>query len=77
MSKNKVCAVYGASDAKLGRSAFAITLRQQGIDRFSVTYDSQVSADLSYADAAAEFGSCIMHYESCRGVVDNRIKGEK
>lgn len=48
-----------------------IKLEQLGVDRFTVTYWKQVKTNLSYATAAEELGSCIMHALACEGVVDN------
>lgn len=54
-----------------------IKLTQQGKDRFTVTYGQQVKANLTYAHAAKELGSCIMHALACTGKLDNRMKGEE
>jgi hypothetical protein len=51
-----------------------ITLEQQASGRsrdFTVTYGSQVKDHLTYAQAARELGSCLMHALSCEGQVDN------
>jgi hypothetical protein len=53
-----------------------IKLEQTGIDRFTVTYWKQVKSGLNYAQAAAEYGECIMHALACNGDLDNRDKGE-
>lgn len=53
-----------------------ITLRQNGVDNFTVTYWKQVKAGLTYDDAALELGACIMHYMACAGRLDNREPGE-
>ena len=54
-----------------------ITLRQVGVDRFTVIYGKQIDKDLNYAEAAEMLGEVIMHALSCQGLLDNREKGEK
>lgn len=49
-----------------------IVLDQFGRDRFTVTYWRQVKSDLSYAGAAKELGSCILHALACDSKLDNR-----
>jgi hypothetical protein len=51
-----------------------IRLIQKGIDRFSVIYGKSVKNNLSYSQAALEYGSCIMHALTCLGKLDNRDK---
>ncbi len=57
--------------------AFPIELLQQGKDRFTVRYGKQVKKELNYAEAAAEYGACIMHALACDGLLDNRQRGER
>ena len=57
-------------------AGYMITLTQTGIDRFTVQYGKQVKSNLTYAQAAAELGACIMHSRACDGVLDNREPGE-
>jgi len=38
---------------------------------FTVTYGKQVCAGLTYSEAAAEYGSCLMHALACEGRLDN------
>jgi hypothetical protein len=54
-----------------GSSTADITLHQAGVDRFRVTYGSQVKSNLTYAEAALELGACIMHAAACSGTLDN------
>lgn len=68
MKKPKVCHVTTFIDQ------FDVTLIQTGIDRFTVTYGKQVKERLNYAQAAMEYGSCIMHALACDGKLDNREK---
>lgn len=50
----------------------AVTLQQQGANgRFLVRYGKQVKAGLSYAEAASEFGACLMHQAACDGLLGN------
>lgn len=51
---------------------YPVTLIQTGLDRFTVTYGKQVKAGLSYAQAADEYGCCVMHALACAGKLDNR-----
>ena len=48
-----------------------IELTQQGRDRFTVIYWKQIKNNLTYAEAAAELGACIMHAAACEGKLDN------
>lgn len=54
-----------------------ISLRQKGVDRFTVQYGKQIESDLNYAQAAAKLGQAIMHALTCQGKLDNREIGEK
>jgi len=56
---------------------WAITLTQQGVDSFTVTYGLQIDTGLNYANAAAKLGEAIMHKAACNGTLDNREKGER
>ena len=49
---------------------YDVTLTQHGLDSFCVTYGSQVKDNLTYAEAARELGSCIMHALACEGHVE-------
>jgi hypothetical protein len=53
-----------------------VRLIQNGVDNFTVTYGQQTKKRLSYAQAALEYGACIMHALACEGKLDNRDKGE-
>ena len=53
-----------------------ISLKQQGVDRFTVIYFLQVKKDLTYSDACTELGICIMHALACDSKIDNRTKAE-
>ncbi len=50
-----------------------ITLEQSASGAFRVTYGKQVTSGLSYAAAAAEYGSCIMHALACEGKLDSSL----
>lgn len=54
----------------LNELAFPIALDQTGRDKFTVTYGKQVRAGLDYAQAAHEFGLCVMHALACDGLLD-------
>ena len=38
--------------------------------RFAVVYGQQHSDGLTYAQAAKEFGECVMHAETCAGNIE-------
>lgn len=52
---------------------FALKLEQaqNKAGLFTVTYGKQVTRDLTYSEAAAEYGSCLMHALACEGRLDN------
>lgn len=54
----------------------AVSLVQTGFDRFSVTYGKSTKEGLDYAQAASEFGACVMHDLACEGRLDNRTRSE-
>lgn len=55
---------------------FDVELIQTGFDKFTVRYGKQVKNNLDYAQAAAEFGKCVMHALACAGRLDNRSREE-
>lgn len=54
-------------------AAFPIRIEQSeaGMRLFKVTYGKQVRSQLTYADAAREFGQCMFHALACDGLLDN------
>jgi hypothetical protein len=52
--------------------AWPIELRQNGVNRFTVTYGRQVESGLTYSQAATKYGEAIMHALACEGRLDNR-----
>lgn len=56
---------------KTSVAGFPVILRQQGPDDFTVRYGQQVKEHLTYAQAARELGSCLMHGLACEGKLDN------
>ena len=54
-------------------AAFPIRIEQSesGMRLFKVTYGKQVRSQLTYADAAREFGQCMFHAMACDGLLDN------
>lgn len=56
--------------------AFTVILSQQGPDRFTVTYGQQITSNLTYAQAAADYGRSVMHALACDGRLDNRTRAE-
>jgi hypothetical protein len=50
---------------------YPVKLEQTGLDRFTVTYGLQVRAGLDYAEAAKEYGKCILHSATCAGRIKN------
>jgi len=59
--KSQVCFTTGSG--KFG----IITLTQEGLDSFSVSYGLQIKTKLPYAKAATELGACIMHAAASEG----------
>jgi hypothetical protein len=53
-----------------------VTLFQNGVDSFTVVYGKQIKKGLTYATAAEELGSCLMHQAACEGTLDNRTRQE-
>lgn len=52
--------------------AFPISIEQRGENGlFRVTYGLQVKRDLTYAEAAREFGYCVFHALACDGKLGN------
>jgi hypothetical protein len=64
-----LCVEYTAGD-------YPVRLFQTGFDRFTVEYGKQVKRTMSYSEAGAEFGLCVMHSASCAGKLDNRTAAE-
>lgn len=77
MAKNRVVLTWGEAMSLAPKEPGCVTMRQQGIDRFSVTYGLQVKDRLTYGQAAMEFGACCMHAAACYGLLDNRGPGER
>jgi hypothetical protein len=50
-------------------SQYAVELWQTGKGRFSVEYGADIRHSLSYAQAAKEFGLCVMHAAACAGEI--------
>lgn len=55
---------------------FDVELWQKGPDHFAVRYGKQVKWRLTYAEAAAELGQCLMHAMACESMIDNRTQEE-
>lgn len=51
------------------KGQYDVTLTQEGVNEFTVTYGKHVRAGLHYNRAAAEFGECVMHAAACAGRV--------
>jgi len=49
---------------------FGITLSQKSHKNFTVKYGKQVKNNLSYSDAAKEFGLALLHSLNCDGKLD-------
>lgn len=64
-----LCVEYTAGD-------YPVRLIQTGFDRFTVEYGKQVKRTMTYAEAGAEFGLCVMHSAACAGKLDNRTREE-
>lgn len=54
-----------------------VTLSQSAPDNFTVSYGMQIKEGLTYAEAALEYGACVMHALACTGRLDNRDEGEE
>lgn len=50
---------------------FPVRLYQSETGKFSVLYGSEMHDDLSYEDAAREFGLCLFHALACVGRINN------
>lgn len=78
MAKNTVVAKYGKPFHFAASEPGAVVMRQQGRDRFSVTYGRGEKTHLNYREAAYEFGASVMHFEALNdGKLDNRMPGER
>lgn len=53
-----------------------VTLQQKGPNNFLVRYGKQIHEQLTYGEAAFEFGACLMHQGACDGLLDNRLRRE-
>jgi len=60
--------------AKFDNLAYPVTLLQNSRKSFTVEYGAQVTKDLTYSEAAAELGACLMHAMACAGTLDNSGK---
>lgn len=49
----------------------AVALWQRANGKFIVTYGLQTKDQLTYAQAAREFGECVMHACTCAGEIVN------
>ena len=59
--------IFSISENKI---PFGIELRQKRRKNFSVKYGEQIKENLSYVEAATEFGLCLMHALNCDGKLD-------
>lgn len=50
---------------------FPVKVEQMANLKFRVTYSMQVKSNLTYAQAAKEFGECVFHALACSGKLDN------
>ncbi len=50
---------------------YDVILVQTGKDSFSVRYGLQIKNNLSYLEAATEYGLCILHSASCSGLIND------
>ena len=69
----KTVFTYGGANT-LNPAAPAWIAMEQSEDRhalFRVTYGMQVKTKLTYLEAAAELGQCIMHSLACEGKLNN------
>ncbi|MCB0713791.1 MAG: hypothetical protein KDD67_15800 [Ignavibacteriae bacterium] len=57
--------------------SFLLRVEQTAIDTFTVVYGMQVKRNLTYSDAACEFGLCLFHLMACEGRLDNRTHNEQ
>jgi hypothetical protein len=53
------------------RSMTQADQQQSGKRLFTVTYGLQRKTGLTYAQACAEIGACILHHQCCNGVASN------
>jgi hypothetical protein len=73
MAKQITCATWGGP---IFNAPATVILYQNGIDSFAVRYGLQLKTGLSYAQAASEFGACVMHACACDSKLDNRTRDE-
>jgi hypothetical protein len=52
---------------------YPVKLEQSTNGKFRVTYGLQIKSNLTYGDAAKEYGACIMHSVACLGLLDNDV----
>lgn len=48
-----------------------LQIEQRANGLFRVTYGKHVRDGLTYAEAAHEYGECILHHLACEGLLDN------
>lgn len=59
--------IYSISASQI---PFGVSLYQKGHKKFTVVYGQEVKTDLSYGDAAREFGLSLLHALNCDGKLD-------
>lgn len=70
--------MFGGKIQELGKLCITdgfITMYQKKADCFTVVYGMQINTDLTYAEAATQYGECIMHALACDGKLDNGCEG--
>lgn len=52
---------------------FGVKIEQTSKHRFTITYGQRITCNLSYAEAAKEFGECMFHALACDGKLENGL----
>lgn len=50
-------------------AGFKIEIFQTSRSKFTVIYGKQVKTNLTYDEAASEFGQCVLHALACEGKI--------
>ena len=70
-SSHKIVFIYGGTNPYIPSKAALIMLEQGEDLRFRLSYDLQLTPDMTYAQACKHLGEALLHHLSCESVVDN------
>lgn len=54
-----------------GQHSVTLWQYKHAADEFAVSYGAQYHAGMTYDEAAAELGACLMHAATCAGLMDS------